>query len=245
MAMMGCAAALATLGGRAQAQIDTSGHWRFNVTPYLWLTSLHGRVGVGPVATDVNLSVHDILKSLKFGIMGYAEARRGPWMAGFDGIYASLGDQAVFAIRGDTGRLDLKQKETIIQPVGGYTIGNQRWAVDFLGGFRYWDLPTTIDVDITRRPTNPRSITQSWVDATVGARFRAVPYKKVHVIIGGDGGGGGSHGTWQGYVMAGYDVWSKVALGASYRYLSVNYETDKYLFDTRTRGFGLGASIHW
>jgi len=240
-----CAAAFAIAGERAGAQIDTSGHWRFDVTPYLWMSSLHGRVGVGPVATDVNISFHDILKSLKFGIMGYAEARRGPWMAGFDGIYASLGNEAVFAIRGDTGQLELKQKETIIQPVGGYTIGNQMWAVDFLGGFRYWDLKTTIDVDVARRPTNPHSITQQWVDATVGARFRATPYKKVHVIIGGDGGGGGSHGTWQGYVMAGYDVWSRVALGAAYRYLSVNYESDRFLFDTRTRGFGLGASIHW
>jgi hypothetical protein len=119
------------------------------------------------------------------------------------------------------------------------------WAVDFLGGFRYWDLKTTIDVDVARRPTNPHSISQSWFDATVGARFRATPYKKVHVVIGGDGGGGGSHGTWQGYVTAGYDVWSKVALGAAYRYLSVNYETDRYLFDTRTKGFGLGASVHW
>jgi hypothetical protein len=240
-----CTLTLAGASTRAAAQIDTSGHWRFNVTPYLWMSSLHGRVGVGPVATDVNISFRDLLKSLKFGIMGYAEARRGPWMAGFDGIYASLGNEAVFAIRGDTGQLELKQKETIIQPVGGYTIGNQKWAVDFLGGFRYWDLSTTIDVDITRRPTNPHSITQSWVDATVGARFRAVPYRKVHVIVGGDGGGGGSHGTWQGYAMAGYDVWSNVGLGAAYRYLSVNYESDRFLFDTRTRGFGLGAYIHW
>ena len=245
--LVGCALALTVAGAstRASAQIDTSRHWRYDVTPYGWLTSLNGRVGVGPVATNVDLSFHDILKSLKFGIMGYAQARHGPWFAGFDGIYASLGNNAVIAFRGDTGSLELKQKETIIQPVGGYTIGNQKWAVDFLGGFRYWDLSTTIDVDVTRRPTNPHTISQSWVDATVGARFRATPYKKVHIIVGGDGGAGGSDGTWNFYGTAGYDVWSKVALGLGYRYLSVNYESDRFLFDTRTKGLALGASIHW
>ena len=45
--------------------------------------------------------------------------------------------------------------------------------------------------------------------------------------------------------MVGYDAWSKVALGAGYRYLSVNYETDSFLFDTRLRGLDIGAAIHW
>jgi hypothetical protein len=239
------ALSIVSASARAGAQIDTSHIWRFDVTPYGWATSLDGRVGVGPVATNVDLSFHDILKHLKFGFMVYGEARHGPWFFGSDIIYASLGDENVFAIRGDTGQLELRQKEWIVQPVGGYTIGNEKWALDFLGGFRYWDLSTTIDVDVTRRPTNPHTISQSWVDATVGARFRAVPYKKVHVVVGGDGGGGGSHGTWNLYGMAGYDVWSKVALGLGYRYLFVNYESDRFLFDTKTKGLALGASIHW
>jgi opacity protein-like surface antigen len=45
--------------------------------------------------------------------------------------------------------------------------------------------------------------------------------------------------------MAGYDVWSKVALGLGYRYLFVNYDSDRFLFDTKTKGLVLGASIHW
>jgi opacity protein-like surface antigen len=45
--------------------------------------------------------------------------------------------------------------------------------------------------------------------------------------------------------MAGYDVWSKVALGLGYRYLFVNYDSDRFLFDAKTKGLVLGASIHW
>jgi len=168
--------------------------------------------------------------------MGYAEARRGPWMAGFDGIYASLGNEAVFAIRGDTGQLELKQKETIIQPVGGYTIGNQKWSVDFLGGLRYWDISTSLDVSRPRL-TNERSDSQRWVDATGGARFGWIPLDKVRFSIGGDAGGGGSRGTWQGYSTVSYDIWPRWALGAMYRVLGVDYDKDNFTYNTRTHGF--------
>ncbi len=240
-----CALALATAGARAAAQIDTSGQWRFNVTPDLWALSLHGRVGVGPVATNADVSFHDLLKALRFAFMANAEVRKGRWFGNIDVIYASLGKENVIAFRGDTGNLELTQKMSIIQPVGGYTIGNQKWSVDFLGGFRAWDLKTTIDVDVTRRPTNPHSIDRGWPDATAGFRFHWLPYQKLRVLAGGDGGGGGSHGTWQAYGLVGYDVWSRVALGAGYRYLFVNYEDNNYLLDADLRGFGLGASIHW
>ncbi len=245
--LAGVALALVAMGGssRAGAQIDTSGKWRFTVTPDLWALSLHGRVGVGPVATNADISFHDLLKALRFAFMANAEVRKGRWFGDIDVLYASLGKENVIAFRGDTGSLELTQKMSIIQPVGGYTIGNQKWSVDFLGGFRAWDLRTTIDVDVTRRPSNPHSIARGWPDATAGFRFHWLPYQKLRVLAGGDGGGGGSHGTWQAYGVVGYDAWSRVALGAGYRYLFVNYEDSNYLLDADLRGFGLGASIHW
>ena len=242
-ALIGLALALA--GGRADAQIDTSGTWRYIVTPYGWALSLHGRVGVGPVAANADVSFRDLLKTLRFGLMINGEARHGPLFGTIDVMYASLGKENTIAFRGDTGTLEFSGKLAIIQPVGGYTVGNKAWAVDFYGGFRLWDLRTTLDVDVTRRPTNPHSLSRGWPDATAGLRFRWLPYQELHVIIGGDGGGGGSHGTWQGYAIVGYDVWSRVALGASYRYLSVNYEDDQFLLDVKLRGPAIGATIHW
>ena len=237
--------ALVFSAARGGAQIDTTGQWRYSVTPYGWLLSLHGRVGVGPVAANADVSFRDLLKTLRFGFMVESEVRHGRWFGAMDVMYASLGKENTIAFRGDTGTLELSGKLAIIQPVGGYTIGNKTWAVDFLGGFRQWDMRTTLDVDVTRRPSNPHTLSRGWPDATAGLRFRALPYKKLHVIAGGNGGGGGSHGTWQGYAMVGYDAWSKVALGAAYRYLSVNYEDDVFLFDARLRGPAIGATIHW
>jgi hypothetical protein len=232
-------------GERAGAQVDTSGDWHFNVSPYLWALSIHGRVGVGPVAANADVSFDDLLKALRFAFMAEAEARHGRWFGGIDVIYASVGKEAVVAFRGDTGTLELTAKLAIIQPIGGYTIGNQKWAADFYGGFRQWDMRATLDVDVTKRPTNPHSLDRGWPDATAGFRVRGLPYHKVHVLLGGDGGGGGSHGTWHAYGFAGYDVCSKVAIDAGFRYLFVNYEDNNFLWDVKLRGPVVGATIHW
>jgi hypothetical protein len=240
-----CSLVSVLVGGPAAAQVDTSGQVRFSVTPYGWALSLHGRVGVGPVAANADVSFRDLLKTLRFGIMANGEVSKGRWFGTMDVIYASLGKENTVAFRGDTGTLELSGKMSIIQTVGGYSVGNNKWAVDFYGGFRAWDMRTTLDVDVTKRPSNPHSLARGWPDALAGARFRAEPYRRFHVIIGGDGGAGGSHSTWQGYATVGYDVCSKVAVGAAYRYLSVNYEDNLFLYDVRLRGPVLGATIHW
>jgi hypothetical protein len=240
--VVGGAVALVGWSTLANAQLDNGDRWRFAVTPYAWLSGLSGTVGVGPVISSVDLSAENVLEMLKFGIMGSAEARKGPWIVAADGIYANLGAGKVVAVRGDTGSLELTQHETIIQPVGGYTIGDATWSVDFLGGFRYWNLSATLDVDRTRRPSNERSGSRQWVDATGGFRFHWTPYEKVRFVAAADGGGGGSRDTWQAYSSLGYDVWSRWTLGFAYRVLGVNYDRSDFLFDTRTKGVALGAT---
>ena len=228
----------------AGAQSDSTKHWRFGITPYLWLTGLSGKVGVGPVASNVDLGVGDILDALKFGIMGSAEARKGSWVILADGIYANLGQEQVLAFRGDTGRLELTQSETIIQPTGGYTIGDNTWGLDLLGGFRYWNLSSSLNVE-RPRASNEHSGSRSWVDATGGFRFRWVPIPSFRFVAAADGGGGGSRSTWQWYSSLGVDPWSHWTLGVAYRWLSVNYDNNNFLFDTDTKGFILGATYRF
>jgi hypothetical protein len=241
---LAAASAVALIGWtmRADAQAYDNDQWRFGVTPYAWLSRLDGTVGIGPVSSSVNLSAADILEMLKFGIMGAGEAHKGPWMVAVDGIYASLGVGHTLAIRGDTGSLDFSLRETIIQPMGGYTIGDGTWSVDFLGGVRYWNLSATLDVDHTSRPSNSHSGSRQWVDATGGFRFRWIPYEKVRFMAAADGGGGGSRDTWQAYSSLGYDAWSKWTLGFAYRVLAVNYDRSDFLFDTRSKGIAVGAT---
>jgi hypothetical protein len=236
LALLGCSTA-------ARAQVLTDDRWHFAVTPYAWITGLTGDLGVRRLQSSVDLAPWEIVKHLQFGLMANAQARKGPYGLGLDAIYAKLGGAKALAVRGDTGGLDLTQHMTILQPTGGYTIGDSTWSVDFLVGMRYWNLSTSLDVDFPRL-SNERSGSRQWVDATGGARVSWVPLDRLHLTAAADGGGGGSRSTWQALGSVGYDAWSKWRLGLAYRVLSVDYDRDNFLFDTRLKGFVVGATYH-
>jgi hypothetical protein len=230
---------------RSESPSAHAAEWLFAITPYAWLPGLTGRIGVGRVATNVDLSVGDVLSSLNFAAMATAEARHGPWVILTDGIYVSTGNSAAIAFRGDTGTFSLGQKQVTLQPTFGYTVGNEVWAIDGLLGARYWYLGMDLGVDRTRRPTTTeRSGSRQWVDATGGARVRWTPADKIHLAAGADVGGGGSRSTWQAYGSFGVDPWDTVSIGLGYRALSVDYDHADFLFDTRTSGVTLGAVFH-
>jgi hypothetical protein len=242
----GGAIALFAWSGIANAQ--SKDPWRFQITPYGWLSGLTGRVGVRRLETDVDLSVGDVLDALKFAAMATGEAHKGPWLIGFDGVYASLGDAKALVIRGDTGSVGFTQRETIVQPFAGYLFGTESFGVDALLGFRYWNLSADLDVDPVLRPSGPHehSGSQQWVDATGGFRLHyTYPDWHLRFVGGWDGGGGGSHYTWQAYGSAGYNLSSIWTIGLGYRILGVNYDRNDVLFHTRTKGFLLGATYRF
>jgi hypothetical protein len=237
------AALLSAWSATATAQQNDG--WRYNVTPYFWMAGLDGTVGVGPLSTKVDLSFGDVLDALRFGLMGYGEARVKSYVFGLDGLYISTGDSKVFAIRGDTGRFSLGQKETMLQPTVGYTFGGTVWSIDVLTGIRYWDLRTNLDVDAPERPSNERSISRNWVDATGGVRVNLMPYGRFRVLAGGDAGGGGARSSWQAYGALGADVVPWCTLSLWYRGLSVDYNHDDFLFDTNTQGLSLATTFRF
>lgn len=209
------------------------------------MAGLRGDVGVRRVETNVNLSFSDILDALKFGVMGTAEARFKSYVVSVDGMYLSLGGSQVVAVRGDTGNFTLDQKETMIQPALGYTIGEDSWGVDFLASIRYWDLSTTLDVDRTKRPSNQRSGSRSWVDAVGGFQFHFMPLTLLRITAGADGGAGGAKSTWQAYGGLGGDFANHWTLSGFYRGLSVDYHHDDVLFDTTTQGFVVSVTFRF
>ena len=147
---MSCAALLSMAAGRATAQIDTSGQWRYVVTPYLWTLSLHGRVGVGPVATDADISFDDILKALKFAAMVNGEVRHGQWMGTIDVIYSSLAKTAVIPFRGDTGSLEAHAEAG--DPPTARRLHDRRSEV---GGRLPRRIPPVVSEDDDRRRRHP------------------------------------------------------------------------------------------
>ena len=230
----------------AAAQVGAPTREGVSLSPYLWMSSLDGRVGVGRVATKVDLSFSDIIDKLDFAVMASAGYRRRHWVGYLDVLYVALGDEAVVAFRGDTGSFSLSQHETMLQPMGGYTFTRDTWALDLLAGRRYWNLKTTLDVDLPRRTaTSSHAARMEWVDAIGGVAVHWTATDKLHFAVAGDGGGGGSANSWQVSASGNYDVWKQVSLGASYRALWVDYDRDDRLFDTRTTGVLVAVTFHF
>jgi hypothetical protein len=228
------------------ALAQSHGGWEYGVTPYFWLASLTGEVGVGPVATNVDLSFSDIVKVLHFAAMGGVEARKNSYVLMTDAFYVSLGDGRAVAFRGDTGLYTLNVQLFILQPSAGYTWGGASWAVDALASIRFWSLRTTLDVDRNMgRPSNKRGTTQDWVDAIGGLRGQWMPIEGWRVIAAGDGGGGGSDGTWQAYGGIGADISKHWGASVLYRGLHVNYDTNNFLFDATLKGTVITATYKW
>jgi opacity protein-like surface antigen len=240
------ALALALLSSlTAAVAAQTPPEWSFTVTPYFWLAGLDGKVGVRRVAAHVDLSFGDIIDALQFAVMGSANARYKSYVFGVDGMYIATGDVATTAFRGDTGSLTLNQKETMIQPTVGYTFLSASSGFDVLVGLRVWHLSADLDVDRTRRPSNRRSGSKTWVDGTAGVQAHWNPQRILRITLGGDIGAGGSRWTWQAYGGAGVDVATWCTLGLYYRGLSVDYDRDDFLYDTNTQGFLIGATFRF
>jgi hypothetical protein len=210
--------------------------WRFTVTPYAWIPWITGDVGVGRITSNIDITPHDVLKTLDFAAMATAEARRQWFVGGIDAIYVALsGDRAV-AFLGDTGNFSLKIQEAIITPFAGYSVGNATWTLDVLAAARYWSVKPRLTVD---RP-NGRSVDVSqrvdWWDAVGGLRLTGTIVPHLRFTAGGDVGGGGAKSDWQVHGDVGYDVSTRWTVGLAYRVLGVDY-SKKLVDNLHTEGF--------
>jgi hypothetical protein len=127
--------------------------WQFSFSPYLWLLSMKGDVGVGDVTTNVDMDFSDIWDQLNFGLMGTGTARKGDLLFRIDGLGAilesneSMGPFSVGfgpttaqqgpvnvnvpAVTTSVGPIDVDTKTTMVM-------------VDLRGGWRVFNQPTSI-----------------------------------------------------------------------------------------------------
>jgi hypothetical protein len=229
-------------GGPASAQ--TQSEVSVTVTPYMWFPGLEGDIGMGTVAANANLSAWRAVSSLRFALMASAELRTQRWVTSVDVTHRSLDDAKVTLLRGDSGTTWLSQHQTIVQPVAGVTLGGATWATDFLAGARYWYVSNDLLVDRGPAGSAMRSASRNWLDATVGARFHWMPGYGVRIEGAGDVGGGGSQNTWQAQGSLGKDIghWTPAV---AYRFLSVDYDRDGFLYDTDQHGIVVAVTYRF
>lgn len=232
---------------KPEPQADPDDKWQFQLTPYLWIAGISGRAGIGPGSVDVDTGITDSDVDLNFGFMSTFEARKNRFVILTDLQYSNLGTD------NDTpgplfSRVEADFKTFILDPEVGYRIldNPEKGAfVDVLGGIRYWHLKTELTFERGLLPSIFVTRSRDWVDGVAGLRGRAHVTPKLFLTGKADLGGGGSNFTYQLFGGGGYLVGKRYALIAAYRYLSVNYNKNDFLFDMALHGpvFGVGIKF--
>ncbi len=221
--------------------------WHFQFSPYLWIAGISGRAGIGDVEVEVDSAITDENVKLNSGFMGVFEARKNRFVLLADVQYSNLGTDRPRprGILFSSAEADFKT--FIFDGEAGYRVAENvtdKRSLDIVGGIRVWRLETNLTlISATLAPDRFASATRSWVDAVGGVRGRAFLTERIFVAGKADLGGGGSKFTWQLFGVGGFQVHPRVALVGGYRWLSVNYDKDNFLFDNIIHGPVLGATF--
>ena len=247
------------LPGMAQAQgdVDRSGTWQYEITPYLWGSAMKGDVKISGVVpkTHVDMSFSDIMENLDSGLMGTFEARKDRWGILFDVIYMNVSSSATAIRTGPedaaviaSANANLHLKQTMLAAAVAYRVTEGRAALDLIGGARYSQIKVEADIHgsfFGLAGTVARGGSKDWVDPYIGMRVQH-PVADGWTLIGYADVGGfgvGSDLSWQMAVGLNYKFSRTFSGKLGYRYIGVDYDKGGFLYDMANSGAYLGVGI--
>jgi opacity protein-like surface antigen len=236
----GVAICLASVPAAAQAAIESVNDWRFEFVPYLWLAGVRTDVKLGPLpGNTLNVSAGSILGAVNLAGMGTLEARRGDWGGLLDMQYIRIGVSDDVA-GGLLGGYNVRLTEQFYTGLVSYRLVNSpSVAVDLLGGARYANAKTTLNVFPS--PLGSGLYTEGskgWWNGVLGVRAQVPVADKWSLLGYLDGGDGGGSTSWQAIAGASYQYSPSTSLKFGYRYLSFDRKDDQ---DGLIRKMALGG----
>jgi hypothetical protein len=228
---------------------SSADQWQFLVVPYVLFPHMDGAIGLGPVSVDVDASPSDVFSNLQFGAMLAAEARRGPWAIGFNGMYMNLSDE-LETITGPGGvQLDgeLGAYQGMFELTGFRALTPY---LEVLAGGRFNFVGADVDLVAAQGSLN-QDFDESWFDPFIGVRLTVPNTGKWTVAVRGDIGGFGigSDFAWQVRGRVGYRVSNLIELGAGYWASGMDYESGiaptQFTYDVTTFGPQIGIGFHF
>jgi hypothetical protein len=253
------------LASRAPAQEQPEDAWQFRATVYVYLPSISGSTAFPAGGTDINVSTHQIISTLKFAFMGAFEARKGPWGAYTDLMYLNAGGSksgtralsipGVQLPIGATADASLDIHSLVWTMAGEFrAISTQEASVDVLAGVRLLHLKENFDFSFStdvgpfvgagRRGSSEQS-SDDW-DGIVGLKGRIIGgvSRKFFIPYYVDVGTGNSRLTWQAIGGLGYAFgWGDVI--ATWRYLDYDFKSGRVIQSIRLSGPVIAASFRW
>lgn len=238
----------------------------FQVTPYLWVTGLEGRISPfrrGPTL-HVDKSFSDVMDSLKLGGFINVWGRYDRAVFSGDVMYVDTTDiHATGTLKSleipeigtiepnasASAKVDSKVFNATLQ--GGYRfLDTPRFTLDALGGVRFWHVSNDVTVTVkafglSRSASHGESF--GWTDPVVGLRaFLAVTDRlslQAQADVGGFGVG--SDLSWSALATVHYNLTDRFTASAGYKVLDVDYHHGGHVYDTRMNGPVLGLTMRF
>lgn len=214
----------------ADAHAEDDKNFRFFVTPYAWMTSLNGTIGVKGHTAHVDASFTSLTKHLNFAGMLEVDAVAYDTVGVTGNINAAmLGDKSSAKGASLDSNSSMILSDLALFYRLGYTSLNEsgsshiRW--DVLAGGRLWDLKAKLKI---RKGDKKLTASQheTWVDPIIGAKAWVHVNDDWGLELRGDIGGFdvNSKLTWGASSVVAYSLWGDGKLVAGYRAVGVNYE---------------------
>jgi len=215
--------------------------WQQLIAPYVWGAAISGTTRVSGVSSDTSLSFGDLMDDLEVGFMGVYRASRGRHTITFDTVYIGLGYTDHIPTNALKVETDLDQ--AVLEADAGYALNESFWI---LGGLRYVELDTTVQVSSPLGPLFATREEQHWIDPVVGIEYSRPLRKPWWLILRGDVGGFGvgSDFAWQGLAVVQWQASPRFGLGFAYRHLDIDYRDGKgahaFAYDMAISGPAVG-----
>ncbi len=222
---------------------DEQSQWEFDLTPYIWFSSITGEVSFLNQTVPVDAEFKDILDQLSFGALIHAEAHSGSWTLFTDLIFMKIKEDG--NIRDTSQTLNIELDQIVWELGAGYRIIRLEdyLAVDGLFGMRYFGLKPSID--ISQQNVLDKSV--DFVDPFFGIRFKTLNGKWINSARFDVGGLGiGSEFSWKLNLLIGYQFSDLFSWYLGYQGYDVDYEGDNnFVYDVYTGGFITGFNFHF
>ena len=223
--------------------------WHLDISPYLWLAGTHGTVAALGREASVHASPWDLLSHFNFGLMGAAEARYNHVVLNGDLLWIRLSDSHALPFPGlGATSADVRVGELVWTSKIGYrVVDREKIKADANVGARFWHLGQKLNFNPSLLGINVNT-SLNWADIVIGGRVELPVRPKTSVIALGDVGGWGESAKldYQFAALLFYNLSSRWALGAGYRYLFVDYRRGPGgVYNMVTSGAILGATYHF
>lgn len=237
---MGCSG-LAWAQPTPETTSQATEEWRFQLTPYVWMTGLGGDIQPFQAAPTAHIhrSFSDLLKELDAALFLSGTARKGAYVLQTDLSHAATSDTAQLPL-GLTANTKIRQTSWTL--TGGYNWqSSPNSSIDVMAGGRMWRIHASV---YSPGLGLAAASSTTFTDPIVALRWRYELAPRWSTLLYADAGGFGigSKSTWQAMGAINYQIKDDLHLSFGYRQLNVDYRKQDKRLDFRLGGPLVGAT---